>query len=817
MIKWCLLASLMLLSGAETQADVPAPLKDSPTIIFAARHPGTDGHWYANFAYFARSTERKAYGAPGGRLSTLDLATGAVTHLLDDPDGSVRDPQVHYDAKKIIFSYRKAGKGHFNLYEIDVDGKNLRQLTDGDWDDLEPTYMPDDSIVFVSSRCKRWVNCWLTQVAVLHRCDADGTNIRPISANIEQDNTPWPLPDGRILYQRWEYVDRSQVDYHHLWTANPDGTNQINYYGNLHPGILMIDAKPIPGTDTVLSIFSPGHGRREHEGPFYVVDPKGGPDDKGFARKVGPATGRDPYPIGQTHILYAAKKSIFLCDYDGKEVALHTDAKLDLHEPRPLVPRARERIIPSRVDPSKETGKLILADVHIGRKMDGIKPGEIKKLLVIESLPKPINYTGGMDPLSYGGTFTLERVMGTVPVEADGSAYLELPALRSFFFVALDQNNLSVKRMQSFLTVQPGETTSCIGCHEQRTQTATLRTNLLATSRRPSKIEPLKDLPQVYDFPRDIQPILNKHCVTCHDYDAHPTPSNAATKPSSPASYTRAGNVVLTGDRGPIYSHSYCSLTVLRQFADGRDLAVSNYAPRALGSSASPLLNKLAGEHYGVKASPRELDIVRYWIETGAPYPGTYAALGTGMIAGYDENRQVEADNNWPESKAATEAITRRCTSCHDKALSLPKNLSDENNLSFWRPSWSDPRLRLTRHLLFNLSRPEKSLMLLAPLARSEGGYGLCVPKDKPQTAPPFAGTKDPDYQKLLAMLTAGKTRLEQITRFDMPHFKPEPAYIREMKRYGVLPASFDPDKDKFDPYAIDQAYWQSLWYRPAK
>ena len=103
--------------------------------------------------------------------------------------------------------------------------------------------------------------------------------------------------------------------------------------------------------------------------------------------------------------------------------------------------------------------------------MAGVAVGEIKKLLVLESLPMPIHYTGGMEPISFGGTFTLERIVGTVPVEADGSAFMELPALRSFFFVALDQNDLSVKRMQSFLTVQPGETSSCVGCHEERTRT----------------------------------------------------------------------------------------------------------------------------------------------------------------------------------------------------------------------------------------------------------------------------------------------------------------------------------------------------------
>ena len=193
-------------------------------IVFAARKLNeTDGHWYANFGYYAHDPNRKAW-REGAKLYRWNLATGKLTTLLDDPRGGVRDPQVHYDGQKILFSYRKGGTEHYHLYEINADGTGLRQLTDGAYDDIEPTYLPDGDIVFVSSRCKRWVNCWLTQVAVLHRCDADGQNIRPISSNNEQDNTPWPLPDGRILYTRWEYVDRSQVDYHHLWAANPDGT-----------------------------------------------------------------------------------------------------------------------------------------------------------------------------------------------------------------------------------------------------------------------------------------------------------------------------------------------------------------------------------------------------------------------------------------------------------------------------------------------------------------------------------------------------------------------------------------------------------------
>ncbi len=774
------------------------PLEGAGQIVYAARAGGRDGHWYANFSYYARDTERKCYGKPGGKLCRLDLRSGMAATLLEDPAGSLRDPQLSYDGRRILFSYRPGDREHFNLYEIGVDGTGLRRITEGDWDDIEPSYLPDGGIVFCSSRCRRWVNCWLTQVAVLYRCDADGGNLRPLSSNNEHDNTPWVLPDGRILHTRWEYVDRSQVDFHHLWTMNPDGTGQSVYYGNMLPGVVMIDAKPVPGRGEILAVFSPGHGRAEHEGPLYLVDASRGPDDPAGARPFGKASGRDPYPISADWALLARGRAILLAHRDGRLFTLHEDPALELHEPRVLAGRPREPALPHRVRLEAATGQAVLADVNTGRYMAGVAPGEIRKLLVLETLPKPVNYTGGMDPLTYGGSFTLERVVGTVPVEPDGSAYFELPALRSFFFVALDKDDLSVKRMHSFVTVQPGERLGCVGCHEQRTRSA-LPPNLLALARPPSPIRPVAGVPDVLDFPRDIQPVLDRHCVSCHDYRRHPGGTEGP----------RAGDVVLTGDRGPMFSHSYVTLTVRRQFADGRNEAAGSRAPRSVGSSASPLMAKLVGGHYGVRVSPRELDLVRCWIETGAPYPGTYAALGTGSIGGYDENRQVELDTDWPAARAAGEAIGRRCSGCHTGERRLPRSLSDENGLSFWRPDWKDPRLLRTRHLIFNLTRPELSLALLAPLSKEAGGLGACGP------AAVFESRADADYAKILALCEAGRRRLEAIGRFDMPGFVPDPAYVREMKRYGVLAPDVGPKPGALDVYAIDQAYWRSLWWVP--
>ncbi len=785
------------------------PMAGADEIVFAVRVCGFD-HWYANFGYYSASvTEYPPHdGLPdeeipplfgdGGRLCRYNLRTGELTVLVDDREGGVRDPQVHYDAEKILFSYRKGGQPYYHLYEIGCDGAGLVQLTDGPYDDIEPTYLPDGGIMFASGRAKRFVNCHRTPVATLYRCDGDGTNLRMVSTNVEHDNTPWPLPDGRVVYMRWEYVDRSQFCFHHLWTTNPDGTGQMVFFGNQFPDTSMLDAKPIPGTKKVVASFSPGHGRPGHMGYVTVIDPSTGPDVRAAGRRVSRALFRDPYAFSEDWFLVADNRGIHVMDGVGNtELVYELPRELEgltCHEPRPLRPRRRERVIAPRIDLAKTTGRLVLGDIYKGRNMDGVERGEIKKLLVLEQLPKPINFSGGMWPISVGGTFTLARILGTVPVEPDGSAYMELPAMRPVFFVALDENDLSVKRMQSFLSLEPGEVTGCVGCHEQRLTTplAALRETAIL-GRKPSRIEPIQDVPDVIDFPRDVQPILDKHCVECHDPD----------RPE--------GRVDLCGDHTPLFSASYWTIMHRGLISDGRNERYGNRPPRTIGSSASPLLKLLDGSHYDARLSERERKLVRLWIESSAVYAGTYAALGTGM-------HPVE----FPVA-----VMEERCASCH--AQEAPAKGRIGTGLYF-RFGDAGPYLPLVHAFtdlqrirgsigyykfgnarppqsFCNLTRPEKSLLVQAPLATDSGGLGLCEPTV-------FSTPDDPDYQTMLSAIQEAAARHGQTKRFDMPGFRPNVYYLRMMQRYGVLPADLNPDAP-VDFYAADEAYWRSFWYRP--
>ncbi len=769
--------------GKITRAMLEGPLAGNEEIVFAVRVSGRD-HWYVNFGYYScdygQGPERsfgkypdgkslRGYGE-GGRLCRLNLRTGKLTVLLEDLKGGVRDPQLHYDGKKILFSYRPGDRATYHLYEINIDGSNLTQLTFGQDDDIEPTYLPNGDIIFGSSRCRRFVNCWFSRVATLYRCKGDGSEIRMISSNNDHDNTPWVLPDGRILYMRWEYVDRSQVHFHHLWTCNPDGTSQMVWYGNEFGGIVMLDSKPIPGTDKIVSSFSPGHGAPEHRGIVTIVDPNGGPDLKSVTRQVskGRRLFHDPYPVSEDYFLVADPKGVHVMDRDGNTELVYAlpkgDQFMECHEPRVIRDRPREPVIRQRVDLTRETGELVLSDIYTGRNMSGIKAGEIKKLLVLEQLPEPVHFSGGMLPITIGGTFTMARILGTVPVESDGSAYMELPALRSLFLVALDENDLSIKRMQSFVTVQPGERTSCVGCHEQRSMAVPTRTNLQALQKPPHSLTPIEDVPDVFDFPRDIQPILDRRCVECHTSDR------------------MEGGVNLCGDHTPLYSISYLTITQRGLVADGRNQPYGNRAPRTIGSSASRLLTLCDGNHHGVQVTDRERKLLRLWIDSSATYPGTYAALGSGMYP-------------VPWTPPTWQAMVDRCAACHN---GKPRSGRRARTL--------EPA---ALNSLCNLDHPEKSLLLRAPLDKKAGGLALCETTS-------FKDPTDVLYQQLLAGIRRSADRLATEKRFDMPGFRPNQFYLREMKRFDILPRDLSPD-DPVDPYEVDRRYWKSFWHRPAK
>ncbi|MDO4570789.1 MAG: hypothetical protein Q4D38_10420 [Planctomycetia bacterium] len=827
-------------------------------ILFCLRKPSLDGHWYGNIGYYALDHCRYTFPKnSGGKLCVYNVKTKECRTIFEDPHGNIRDPQIHYDCEKLIFSYLPAGKNHYSLFEINLDGTNLRRLTgEGEdippqgmenaeiyppagWDDIEPTYLPDDQIIFCSSRAKRYVQCWLSQVATVHKCNSDGTNIRALSANVEQDNTPWVLPNGQVIYMRWEYVDRNHLTYHHLWTMNPDGTRQMVFYGNQKPGGVFLGPKPIPGTSMIVATFSPGHGMKEHYGRVAIFDPRRGPDDpKGVTYVSQKNTHSDPWAFSENHFMVCSYSKILLLSRDGSEETLYElpeelrESGYWINEARPVMKRERERVIADTTDPTLNFGTLALINVYKGRQMQDVPPGTIKELLIYEVLPKPLNYSGAMSEMSSGGTFSVERLLGSVPVSEEGSAYFRIPPLRSVLFVAMDGEGRCVKRMHSFTSVMPGEVTVCIGCHEERLETPDTedRGRLNKIMRQPPvEPTPVAGVPEIFDFPRDIQPILDKHCLECHNHDRE------------------EGGFNISGDWGPLYSIGYQQMSWRRLFGDNRIVLPyrlherSNFKPYEIGTGSSRLLQLIEEGHEGVNMSEPEKKMIRYWLDAGANYAGTYAVNSWGSIGHYLMNVNQRQDRNWSETQAYEDVLARRCDECHvpteaDKKIgtfNAPAQFyvtyypyeTHQKNMYLAR-SMSQDGGRYNRHLIFNLSYPERSKVARAPLSKAAGGLGVCEAKGGKVI---FADKSDPDYEKIVAYVARGrKFILEECNRWcmitpsvnngeDCPvRFVPRPQYVREMIRYGILPPDWD-FKASVDPFKLDEAYWRSLWYVPAK
>jgi cytochrome c553 len=793
----------------EALKNLPAEFDGFEEIIFVQRGSYEDPHWYANIGYFCDDENNPAY-TTGGQLCKLNLKTGKVTILLETADGCIRDPKVHYDAEKIIFAWRKENSNHYNLYEMNIDGSNIKQITSGPFDDYEPEYLPDDRIVFVSTRARRWVGCWYTQVGTIHRCEADGKNITMLSCNIDHDNTPAVLPNGQILYMRWEYIDRSQVEYHHLWTMNPDGSNQTVYYGNQASWGVFLDCRPIPDDDRVMGIYSPGHGMNDHYGWLSFFSNKLGPDDPAGLEHIefswGKSNFADPWPLSAETVLTADryKSRILLVEKKQQRYSVRVIYEMAgnsmnwiVQAPRPILKRPREKVLVDRTDYSRPTGTHVLVNVYDSRNMEGVKRGEIKKLLIIETLPKPVNFSGGQDLTSWLGSFNLERILGTVPVEPDGSAYFEVPANTPVFYVALDEKNLSCKRMQSFTSLMPGETITCLGCHENRQNSP--RSNpanapkVMALNRRPSRIHPVEGAPDVPDFTRDVQPVLDKYCISCHN------------------TTDRKGRLSLEGDMGCHWSISYYSLIMRNQVADGRN-GLGNQPARSLGSSASELLRKLEGTHHDVKADYADWVKVWAWTEAASPFCGTYGGL---------RNTNQQDVKVWVFHNQAGQVLQKRCYSCHKPDGSGPQNRIpqgfdwESRRVHFSYPTGQHERLVLGEdplryydwNVLLNATRPKKSAVLMAPLAKAAGGWGIC-----PDV---FKSKDEADYKTMAQTVKNWQGEWLKSRSFGSPSFQVNSQYIREMVRFGVLPENTSPEA--VDPYATDRKYWQTFAHEPSR
>lgn len=632
------------------QALLSDPLMGDVRLLFVQRAPAAYSHLVMQyFGWRARA---------GGGLFVLEQPgrSLAATPLLDADrwSGSVLAPVLSWDADRVAFSYSSCQPSDpfYHLFELDLGSGGVQQLTAGAYEDLMPAYLPGGDLMLSSTRRKGHARCFGTQfgeawhVYTLHRLFRQTGEVRTLSFHETNEWFPTLLPDGSISYARWDYVDRHAVLHQNLWRMNPDGTSPVALYGNhTQNPHCSFEAQVVPGTSKLVCTASAHHSITG--GSLILVDPNVDFDGPAPVERLTPEV---PFPESEAvpTTYYASpwplSESLFLCSYSpsplvmepppnepaalglyvldraGNRELLYRNPRIGSSNPIPLRPRPappeRASLLPEDAPP---VGTFALQDVYRG--LDGVAPGAVKALRVVQVLPKTTP-VGDDPPIGLAGQEPARAVLGTVPVAADGSAYFELPARTPVYFQALDARGRAVQTMRSATYLQPGEQAMCIGCHESRT-TAPESVEARSVMQAPQQLTPGPDGTHPFSYPRLVQPVLDRHCVSCHG-DAEP-----------------AGGLPLTGTPEGPWTRSYLALTGgLSFWGDATNVAHAgdSLVPRyggwnpvhrtdpggAFGSLGSRLMRLLDEGHESVTLDPEEYERLALWIDCNAVFYGTY-------------------------------------------------------------------------------------------------------------------------------------------------------------------------------------------------
>jgi hypothetical protein len=546
----------------------------------------------SHYAYTEGLSDAQAerHFIPGTALCVLEIngTETKVTTLIDDPNGVIRDPDVSFDGKRILFAWKKSDrKDDYHLYEMDVATKKTRQLTSGlGHADYEGVYLPNGNILFNSTRCVQTVDCWWTEVSNFYIVDKDGKLMRRVGFDQVHTNYPQVLADGRVIYTRWDYNDRGQLYPQPLYQMNIDGTAQTEYYGNNSWFPTTIGhARGIPGSDQILAIATGHHsiqtgalilidvkkGRQERTGVTLVAPLVEDKKDNRY-RRVDGYTGFNghfqyPYPINEKEYVasYSATQTrrrskdgygIYYVRQDAARELLVDDPKVSCNQPVFLMARKTPPVRPSVVDYKKKTGTYYVQDVYFGPGLkeikDGvvkseIKRGVVKKLRVVSigfrAAGVGSNGNGGpgggalvSTPIAIrNGTWDTKTVIGEAKVHADGSVFFEAPARMPLYFQLIDADGYVVQSMRSWSTLMPGENFACLGCHEDKNATSPPTKTTLAMKAGPKPLAEFYGKPQGFSYPKMIQPILDKHCIKCHMDRTQKGPAKKGKKPKPAA------------------------------------------------------------------------------------------------------------------------------------------------------------------------------------------------------------------------------------------------------------------------------------------
>ncbi|MGL4595034.1 MAG: hypothetical protein ACRCUY_09925 [Thermoguttaceae bacterium] len=639
----------------------------------------------------------------GGRLLVTGLNPGGeVVDVLTGNEGSFWRPDVSFDGKKLLFSFQPAGEKSFHLYEVNADGSDLKQLTFGDYDDLDPIYCPDGKIVFCSSRQHSYVRCMpMTHSFAMSRCDGDGKNIYVISANGEPEYLPSLLNDGRVIFTRWEYTEKALWRVQSLWTSNPDGTNIQIFWGNqsVWPDLLG-EARAIPNSNKVMFVGMGHHAW--FDGSIGTIDPTKGLDyPNGLSRitreapwpEVGNGPNdpspefdyhesgkfyayKSPFPLSDEYFLASAREGgllyngsdngwffrLYMMDVYGNKELIHK-GKHNAYYAMPLKSRAVPPARPDLVEwpeigkgEKPKHGTLYSNDVFDNA--PAILKEKGKSLRVIQMDPK--TYTTWHKTVQHDGPAVsvfqadgVKRILGTIPIEPDGSVAFDVPPGEALIFQMLDKEGRAIHVMRSFASVMPGEVRGCFGCHE--TNMATKANQGTAGAQMPKALRqgktaltpPAWGAEESISYARFVQPVLDKHCGKCHQDPKHDAfkKLNMTYRPSTHGwwgwVYHRPNDI------SPFYEPYYtmvsgatpwggakqrdernvpkniAGLFVVEGYGTNDPDNLKTLPPYSAYSPVSTLIhNAMSGEHNGVKVTGEDLDRLIAWVDCNGPFLG---------------------------------------------------------------------------------------------------------------------------------------------------------------------------------------------------
>ena len=590
--------------GGEVLSDLKAlrrriilshPLLDFEKLLINKRPPPFSLYSHMCDQYYGRHSK----SGPGLTVLSAWKTVPKPTVLLAGklPIGSVLHPDLSFDAKKVIFAfcdhteakpagvkipthptvvrggfvYKDIGQRRFFIYEATLDGKTVRQLTGGPGDpmtraggrqtvmieDFDPCYLPDGGFAFVSTRCQSFGRChWgrYTPAYLLYRGEGDGSGIRQISFGEANEWDPSVLPDGRLVYARWDYINRHNTWFQSLWVTRPDGSATEHYYGNYSVNPCMnSEALAVPGSHKVVSTATAHHFISA--GSVMLIDPRKGRDGMEPVERITPEVKfpetegwglkgcyTTPYPLSEDLYLVsyspeivnwdrrkgryggtwpsASAFGIYLIDTLGGRELIYRDPKVSCYAPIPIRPRRKPPALPPVSQPGSglKTGVFMIQDVH--RSTEKIPAGTIKAVRVNRIHSQP---AADKSLLTYASSQEiLKSVVGTVPVSSGGTVAFQAPACETLQLQVLDADGLAVMTMRSSVYLQPGEVSACVGCHESRKDTPVLQA--IPGGLKIQSLTPPDGpkYPGGLSFARTVQPVLDRHCISCHGLKAKP-------------------------------------------------------------------------------------------------------------------------------------------------------------------------------------------------------------------------------------------------------------------------------------------------------